>query len=913
MRKFEQTIVGTKLMPPVSRRRQLISRRRLASVLLPGQAPRLTLVTAPAGYGKTSLLYQWHDAVRVNGDAAAWVSLDPQDSVPARFLRHVIAAIHGEHPGFGEFALRYLDSARDPDITAPLGRLVNEIQQIGHRVVLFLDDYHLIESSDVSAFLDYLLNLAPENFLLVVSSRLTPQLNLPALRLRDQLLEVDAKSLSFDKSETTSFLTAASDRNLSPAEIDLLHERSEGWVAGLQLAVAALKGHAGASELATIFTGRFRDIADYLAKAVLTRQTEEVQDFLLSTAILDRFNASVCEELTGNPRTQEIIERLERANLFVVPLDDQRVWYRYHHLFQEFLLGTLGRTRPAQVVPLYRRAAEWFFRSSLGVEAVEYALLSGDLDRASQMAESHALQRILAGYMPEIAHWLSALPQPLWQRNAALAGLHCLSLWHMFRQNEAAQFLEEFERSIENLTSEADAPLADKLRNDARLHSAGIAVCASRDPAEVLQKLDAIDVARLSQFYRGVYHNVRGIALGEQNHFGEALASYRAAAGIYRVIGSTLGLACSYYLEALMQLETGNLRAIDALLARVPEEPVFASPAARYIYPSMLDCVRGVLLYERGTYSEAYALLEANLDLAVEVGHLKMTGLVFVTFARLLLMQDRTTEAREQLERLSEHLRRNAPDSARALIVADYERIRYALLTGSAVAAQEIASAYGVNFAGDPPKLPVRWSRLECLAALVWCRARIALGLPQAALPVVRQLARLAQLAERKRRYLESRLLEALLLKSAGDAAAAIDVLRRTLMTCAEESLVSLVAAEGPAMAELVCQLQATKECIEIDPGYVARVRAAAARNWDPATPGIGSGPGTAALHLGGFSERERAVLRLVAIGNSNPAISKRLSISLHTVKWHLANLYVKLQVHNRTAAVGAARAIKLI
>jgi LuxR family maltose regulon positive regulatory protein len=912
MRELEQTIVATKLVPPVSRRHRLISRRKLAAVPLRGQTPRLTLVTAPAGYGKTSLLYQWYNAVRAEGDTAVWISLDALDSVPVRFVRHLIAALRAQHNGVGELALRYIDSAVRPILTTPLGQLVNEVRDIERRVVLFLDDYHLIDSAEVDEFADYLLGLAPDNLHLAIASRLVPRLNLSALRLRDQLLEVDAKSLSFDRAETASFLASSSVQHLNPNEVDLLHARSEGWVAGLQLAVVALKGRSGASELAATFTGNFRDIADYLARAVLTDQSGEIQDFLLSSAILQRFNASVCQDLTGNGRCQEIIERLERANLFIVPLDDQRIWYRYHHLFQDFLQGMLRRTRPEQMVTLYRRASEWFFRNSLGAEAVGYALLSGDLDRASQMAEAHALQRILAGFVPEVYRWLADLPRELLQRNAALAGLSCLAMWHLFQQKEAARLLEEFEQQIRRMDGAGEA--AAVLGNDALLHRAGIAVCQSRNPADVLALLDRIDVTQLSDFYRGVYNNVRGIALGELNRSPEALSCYRTAAATYRIIRSSLGLACSYYLESLMQLEAGNLRAIDALLAQVPDEQVFATASARYIYPSMLDCIRGVLLFERGEYEAAQPLLENNLALALEVGHLKMCSLVFVSYARLLAICMRLTEANEQLERLSAHLRRNEPDSPRALIIADCERIHLALRMGQTIRAQEIASAYGVEFAGDPPVLPVHWGRLECLSALSWCRAKLALGEPRAALPVLRRLARLAQAAGRLRRYQEMRLMEAMALWNLDDSQAALDVFLRVLMTCAGQRLVSLTAHEGPGIVELIDGLRRRREVLAIDRQYLAKVYRAATRGRgaDTLTRDLPD-QGVAVLHRDDFTDKERAVLELVALGRSNAAISQRLGITTHTVKWHLANVYAKLQVNNRTAAISAARANRVI
>lgn len=914
MQKIEQVIVGTKLMPPVSHRRKLIRRQRLAPLLSNSEIPKLTIVTAPAGFGKTSLLFQWYEIRHKQGHVAAWVSLDTQDVSPTRFLRHLIAAIKTEHESFGEAALRYLDTARNPDIKIPLGHLINEITDFGRTVVIFLDDYHLVNNSKIDDFLDYLLSFASPNLHLVISSRLLPGLSLSDLRLRDELLELDARSLQFDKAETLSFLSLAFGKELDPAAIEFLYERSEGWVAGLQLAVAALKDQNKVNELKVSFTGTLRDIADYLAKAVLENQTDEIQTFLLQTSVLERFNADLSLYMTGNLQSQEIIEWLERANLFVVPLDHSRRWFRYHHLFQEFLQGELRRARPSEVVPLYRKAANWFMDNSLGSEAVEYSLHAGDTAQAAHMAEKHAFSQVVLGYLPETLRWLTNLPKILQDENPALLSLETLCFWHIFQQEEASQTLTRFEKQLSGKDNSISPDRCANLNNDILLHRSGIDVCASRDPNRVLAELEAVNQDHLSDFFCAIYHNVRGIALCELNQFDDALNSYHNAARLHRSIGSPLGVACAYYLEALMHLECGNLNMIDKLLTKVRKEPVFNKQSARYIYPSMLDCVEGILCYERGECEKAQFLLESNINLAVEVGHLKMVSLVQVTFAKLLHSQGKTKKAIQQLDHLADHLKRNEPDSPRAMILADYERVKFALVAGRLIDAQKIADDYGLKLNGPAPKLFGKWDRLTCLGALAWCRGQLVTQSPDNAIDIVQTVARLARQVGRKRRYLEARLLEAIAHDMLGDEYKALDVLKPALRTASEDGMLRLVMDEGPQIQKMTRRLQQHGDIIDIDLKFIQKI--CEEKDFEPSashTPDKLNVHKDAALELSDFSAKECSILELVALGKSNVMISERLGITIHTVKWHLSNIFTKLQVKNRAAAVSAAKAIRLI
>lgn len=908
MTDFEQVIVRTKLTPPVNRRRKLIRRQRLVNLLTSGELPKLTVVTAPAGYGKTSLLYQWYDAHRHCGHRVGWLSLDPQDILPSRFLRHFIWALQPEGGGFGESALRYLDTAHSPDVRVPISSLINEIFGVDGPAILFLDDYHLADSREIDEFIDHFLNLAPMNFHLVISSRLLPRLSLPEMRLRDELLELDAQSLQFDKAESFSFLSM--DERLDDTAIELLYERSEGWIAGLQLASAALRNTGEARNLTASFTGTLRDISDYLAKAVLENQSREIRDFLLVTGVLDRFNADLCAYVTGNILSPDIIEQLERNNLFVVPLDQNRDWFRYHHLFQEFLLHTSRRVMPERQVDIYRRAADWSMARGHGADAVDYALLAGDLDRAAHMAESHALNQIEAGYMPEMARWLTSLPDELNALKPELLSIRCLCLWHIFQQEEANAVLGRLENVIRTGNDGLEGARRENLENEMKLHRAGSAVCAGYEPDIVLSLLDEVNPDLLSDFCWAVFYNVSGIAKSELSRFDDAFRCFRSAYRRHRELGSPLGVACSYYLEALMEFERGNLNSIEDLLERVQEESVFKRPAAGYIYPSMLHCVAGLLNFERGDIATAQRLLEANLDLAVEVGHLKMVTLVLVSYARLLSGTGKEGDAIAQLDTLASHLKRNEPDSSRAMILADYERVRLALLSGNLMEAQEIVARYGVDLGGPAPTTGSEWARLPLLSSLAWCRAQLAAGRGDEALEPLEKIASLAWSAGRKRRFIEARLLKSLALNEWGEQKEALQVFRRILVLAEEEGLVRLIADEGKGVLTLLGHLVEAGEHVGVSPAFLEKIRGTDRESRALSANLAYSG---AASTITSFSEKEKAILALVATGNSNSKVAERLDVTTHTVKWHLSNIFTKLQVKNRTAAVSAAKAMKVI
>src|SRR5215207_1891511 len=376
-------ILTTKLYVPPPRPHAVL-RPRLTGRLNEGLHRKLTLISAPAGFGKTTLLGEW---VAGCERLAAWLSLDEADSDPTRFLAYLVAALQTIAPNIAEGVLGALQPPQPPPTESILTVLLNEVTTVEDEFVLVLDDYHLIDATAVDDALAFLIEHLPPRMHLVIATREDPNLPLARLRARGQLSEVRAADLRFAPDEATEFLTQVMGLNLSEEDIAALETRTEGWIAGLQLAALSMRGREDVPGFIRSFAGDHRYIVDYLVEEVLQRQPERIRNFLLQTSILDRLNGPLCDAVTEKDDGRGMLETLERGNFFVVPLDDKRHWYRYHHLFAEVLHAHLMGERPDQISTLHRRASEWYEHNGLAVDAIRHALAAEDFERAADLIE----------------------------------------------------------------------------------------------------------------------------------------------------------------------------------------------------------------------------------------------------------------------------------------------------------------------------------------------------------------------------------------------------------------------------------------------------------------------------------------------------------------------------------------------
>src|SRR5919112_4262641 len=416
----------TKLYIP-SARPSLIARPRLSERLEEGLGRKLTLLSAPAGCGKSTLLGAWASGFS-GSRPVAWLSLDSADNDPVRFWRYFVTATDRLYPGAGDAALALLGSAQAPPFEAVLNTLLNELANLPINAVLVLDDYHVIEYGPIHEALGYLIDHLPPRMHLAISTRADPPVPLARLRARGELNELRANDLSFTSGEAATFFTRVMGLQLSAEEIAELERRTEGWVAGLQMAALAMRDHADVAGFIASFTGSNRHVVDYLAEEVLGQQPEELRGFLLETSILDRMCAPLCNAVTGHTDGQTTLERLEHANLFVIPLDDERRWYRYHHLFADVLRQRLHQAHAELVPDLHQRAGGWFEEEGLVPEAIHHALAARDWERAIRLIGSSGMTVVLSQQGQTLLGWIDKIPEELGRERPVLCTIRALAL-----------------------------------------------------------------------------------------------------------------------------------------------------------------------------------------------------------------------------------------------------------------------------------------------------------------------------------------------------------------------------------------------------------------------------------------------------------------------------------------------------
>lgn len=435
-------LLTTKISFPLARL-HMVPRPRLTQRMHAAIWGPLTLIAAPAGWGKTTLLHAWSAEADRGAWPLAWVSLDASDNDPIRFWTYVIAALNTLHPGVGDFPLAQLYASSPTPIEDVLTTLLNALIQLPTETILVLDDYHLIEAQAIHDALTYLAKHLPANVHLVITSRSDPLLPLALLRARGTVAEFQAADLRFTVEETAAFLTEVMGLPLSAEQVTALQVRTEGWIAGLQLAALSLQGRDDVAGFIYVFTGNHRYVVDYLVEEVLMRQPAAVQDFLVQTCILDRLCGPLCDAVRGRDDSQALLAHLERSNLFLVSLDEEQRWYRYHHLFAEVLHTRLQQTQPALVPELHRRACRWFEQHQLFDEAITHALAVPDIEQAVRLIEQYAWLTNFPSKFHALLGWLNRLPDALIRAHPILCIMQATTLMIMHQLEQASARLQD--------------------------------------------------------------------------------------------------------------------------------------------------------------------------------------------------------------------------------------------------------------------------------------------------------------------------------------------------------------------------------------------------------------------------------------------------------------------------------------
>jgi ATP/maltotriose-dependent transcriptional regulator MalT len=643
----EPIIVETKIArPPV--RVEHVSRGDLLEVLGQGVARKLTLLTAPPGFGKTTLLAEW--ASVAEGRAVAWVSLDDDDNDPARFFAYVVAALRTVEPEIGARALAAQETPGVGLVDVVLPLFLNDVAGLERALVLVLDDYHLITNTEIHEGLAYLVERLPESLHVVVASREDPPLPLGRLRARGELAELRAGELRFSDEDTTTFLNGVLELDLSGADIERLQARTEGWPAALYLAALSLRGEADPSGVIDAFAGDDRYLVDYLTGELLARQPPELRSFLLHTSILRRLCGPLCDAVANRAGSTEVLEELERSNLLLIPLDSKREWYRYHPLFADLLKHELARTE-ADVMPLlHDRASGWYRKTGLIVEAANHATAAGDIEAAVELVGRYYSLFLGQGQLATVARWLDALPESVVAEDWLLCFAAAMVTSHMGRLDEAERWLALAEQAppLVRNGQEPAGPVAALhawlllLRGDI-----GGAIAAAR------RALAAATAAE------------PGWALGPRILLGQALwwsgqsAEAKAllevvtrtaqGAGLHAMTVFALGCRAAIELDEddAAQAETLACEAIELMQgAKLDEDPLSA------IVPILL----GRVLTRRGELGEAADAVERGIRLAERVGAWHITTYGLLALAEIRQREHEPAAARRLLTRAREML-----------------------------------------------------------------------------------------------------------------------------------------------------------------------------------------------------------------------------------------------------------------
>ena len=907
-------LLETKLHVPRGRR-GLVARPRLRERLSRGAESALTLVSAPAGFGKTTLLTEWLASYGADGRSAAWLSLDQRDNDAALFWSYFVAALQTASPEVGAGALSLLQSPQTP-IESVLATLLNDLSAISDDVVLVLDDYHVIDARDVQDGMSFLLEHLPPQMHLVIASRADPALPLSRLRASGELVEIRAADLRFTPDEAAEYLNQKMGLVLTAQDVAALEGRTEGWIAALQLAALSLQGRDDIAGFIAGFAGDDRYIVDYLVEEVLQRQSGSVRSFLLKTSILSRLSGALCDAVTGQDGGKATLEALDRGNLFLVQLDDRRRWYRYQHLFGDMLRAHLLDEQPDGVRELNLRASDWYEHNGEPSEAIRHALAAEDFERAADLVEMAIPAMRSSRQEATLRRWLEALPGELVQVRPVLsvgyAGVLLLG-----------GELEGVEARLEDAERWLDAPTGTHLGPEASTEAVVV------DDEEFRSLPGTIALYRATQaLARGdvsgtVRHAERALELSpEEDHLRRASASgllglaswtsgdleeaHRAyaecMAGLRRAghVADTFGCAI-----ALADIRSTQGRLGDAM--HTCEEALqLASEQGGSVLRGAADMYVGMseLHRERNDLPTATQLLVRSQELGEHLGLPQNPYRWRVAMARI---REAEGDLGAALDLLNE---------ADRLYVSDYSpnvrpipalRARVQVTQGALGEAVGWARERGLSVDDDLTYL----REFEHITLARILLAQHTAGRAESSLlEVTRFLERLLREAEEGERtgsVIEILELQAIAHQTHGDIRAALASLQRALTLAEPEGYVRVFVDLGPPMAALLraAARVAPGEGTGIARDYVRRLLAAVRRSG-------GSTPVRQGL-IEPLSERELDVLRLLGTDLDGPDIARELVVSLNTVRTHTKNIYAKLGVNNRRAAVRMAEQLDLL
>jgi LuxR family transcriptional regulator, maltose regulon positive regulatory protein len=922
-------ILATKLYIPPPRR-GIVPRRRLLERMNAGLAMgcKLTLISAAAGFGKTTLVSEWiPDCER----PVAWLSLDDGDSDLVCFLSYLIAALGTIQVGFGEGLLAAFHAAQHqpPQTETVLTALLNEISVIPEHFLLILDDYHVIDSKPVDQALTFLVEHLPPQMQLVITTREDPHLPLARLRARGQLTELRAADLRFTSSEAAEFLNRVMGLHLSDGDVAALEARTEGWIAGLQLAALSMQGHQDTVSFIKSFTGSHRFVLDYLIEEVFQQQSESVRTFLLQTSILDRLCGPLSDAVLDSISAsgQETLEYLDHANIFIIPLDNERRWYRYHHLFADVLHMHLMAERPDQVSPLHRRASEWYEHNGSMEDAIRHALAAGDFTRAADLVERVFPTMNRSRHFTTLLGWLKTLPDELVRFRPVLSTEYALVSMSCGENESVEPRLRDAERWLDTtagMHARPESPVAGMVVVDEQefrrlpgripLIRAGQALGRGDMPETLRHARRALDLALEDDYLTlggaasqlGLVAWASGDLDAARRLTAEGLSNVRLAGYISPAIGGAIALADIQIAQGCLH-EAMSTYELGLHWATEMGAPALAVPGTADMYVGMAN-----LHYEHNDLKTATQNLLTSQALGELAGLPQNPYRWRATMARIRQAEGDLEGALDLLDQAERLYDGNFSPNVRPV---GTRKVRVWVAQGRLGEAMDWARERGLSVEDELSYLH-EFDHITLARVLLARYQRD--GSDASISGAVGLLERLLKAAEEGARLgsvIESLVLQAIAYHAQGDIPAALLPLQRALALAEPQGYVRIFLDEGASMMQLLRETFAR----EIMPDYTVKLLAALepekqkSQDKSDLPPIIPEGYRDGESLIEPLSQRELKILQLIAQGLSNREIGERLFLALDTVKGYNRRIFNKLQVQSRTEAIARARELGLL
>jgi LuxR family maltose regulon positive regulatory protein len=888
------SVLTTKLAIPSSHG-EIVPRPRLLDKL--GSSPRpFTLISAPAGFGKTTLMANWLKHIHL---PVAWLSLDSDDNDPNRFITYLIAAMKSVKPEFGNTVYNTLRSSSAPSTTTLLSSLINEINRFDNNFVFVLDDFHEVTETSIHHLMSYLLDHQPQQMFIAMTSRTEPPLTLPRFRVRQQLGEINQADLRFTLDESQAFLNKLMGLNLDADDIAVLEHRTEGWIAGLQLAALTMQGGADTHQFIQSFAGDDRYIMDYLTEEVLHRQPALAKTFLLQTSVLDRLCAPLCEAVTDLPDCKAILESLEQCNMFLIPLDHKRHWYRYHHLFADLLRHQLKETQPAKVKELHIRASRWFADNGFVDEAISHAFMAQNYELVAEYLDQHGYEIFHSGRVSTLVHWLRKIPVPI-MRNKANRLL--LSAWAFFTGTD------------ENVLPLLDAAeqLLEQSPDQANISNSGDDEACMKGEILVIRGFSAMHRGRLRESLRYIERAKK------------LLPEYL-----------TEKLVAPALLEGMALHGVGDLVAAEKTLLKGVQISLIHNNALAIVY-ILAGLIRTYT--KMGRLRQARDYFHTSMNILKERGwdSLDESACLYMALGEVLRERNELQASEECYMYAMDLIKNEAWDTSRVTIKHMLARVKLAKaeIEPAKTLLKDLADAehsgqlfpiYSTieNYKGRISLALGDWKEVEkwlehnplrlnddldpVLEEHYVILARILLAKHQFD-EAINWLARLLPDAEKGNRIavvIEILVLQSLARLAQGNTQQALATLERAMKLAKPEGFMRIFLDEGKPMATLLNRL-ADKD---VEKEYAGKLLDQFNEHIDTTLQTATSSAGISES----LSRKENTTLRLLASGLTNREIADQLYVSPNTVKTHLKNIFEKLQVNNRNQAIAKARELNLI